>query len=59
MVRVVPGVPDGDITEETVVRPYDLIRPGPHLLSLPLHSPRPPFPAPPFLPRQKVPHHVF
>ena len=34
MVRVVLGVLDGNIPEEMAVRPYDVIRPGPHLLSL-------------------------
>ena len=33
MVRVVPGVLDGDIPEDTAVRPQDVIRPEPHLLS--------------------------
>ena len=41
MVRVVPGVPDSDILEQTSVRPQNVVSPGPHHLSLSLHVPRP------------------
>ena len=59
MVRVLPRVPDGDIPEETAVRPQDVIRPGPHLPSLSDHPPRPPVPTPSGLLWQEVPHQVF
>ena len=47
MVRVVPGVPDSDILEQTSVRPQNVVSPGPHHLSLLLRVPRPLVPTPP------------
>ena len=35
MVRVVPGVPDSDILEQSSVHPHNVVCPGPHHLSLP------------------------
>ena len=40
------GAPDGHISEETAIRPQDVIRLGPHLPPLPNHAPRRLIPAP-------------
>ena len=46
VVGVVPGVLDGHILEHTSVGPNDLVRPGPHLLSMMEHPPCPDVPSP-------------
>ena len=58
MVRVVPGVPDRDILEQTSVRPQNLASPGPHHLSLPPHVPRPSVPIPSSPLRHEMLRHV-
>ena len=56
MVRVVPRVPDGNISEDTAVRPQDVVRPGPHFPSVPKHPPYPLIPTPPALSWKEVFH---
>ena len=41
VVGVLPGVPDGNVPEHTVVCPDNIIRPGTHILSLVEHAPGP------------------
>ena len=38
MVGVVPRVSDGHILEQTIIRPTDVVRPGPHLLAAMEHA---------------------
>ena len=59
MVRVVPGVPDSNILEQTSVRPRNVVNPGPHHLSLSLHAPRPSVPTPPSPLRHEMLRHIF
>ena len=59
MVRVVPGVPDSDILEQTSVRPQNVVCPGPHHLSLPPHVPRPSVPIPSSPSRHEMLRHVL
>ena len=59
MVRVVPGVPDSDILEQTSFRPQNVVSPGPHYLSLSLHIPRPSVLTPPSPSRHEMLRHVF
>ena len=39
VVGVVPGIPDGHILEQTMVRPKEVVRTGPHLPSVTDHAP--------------------
>ena len=39
VVGVVSGVPDGHILEQMIVRPKDIVHPGPHLLASTEHDP--------------------
>ena len=59
MVRVVPGVLDSNILEQTSVRPQNVVSPGPHHLSLSLHVPRPSVPTPPSPSRNEMLRHIF
>ena len=49
-----PGVPDGHIPKGTKIRPYDVIRPGPHPPPRPDHAPHVPFLAPRAPEREEV-----
>ena len=46
MVCVVPGIPDGHTLEQIAVHNKDVVHPGPHLLSMREHAPRPAVPSP-------------
>ena len=59
MVRVVPGVPDSDILEQTSVRPQNVVSPGPHHLSLSLHVQRLSVPTPPSPSLHEMLRHIF
>ena len=59
MVRVVPGVPDSNILEQTSVRPQNVVCLGPHHLSLPPHVPRPSVPTTPSPSRHEMLRHIF
>ena len=59
MVRVVPGVPDRDILEQTSVRPQNVVSPGPHHLYLPPHVPRPSVPTPLSPSQHEMLRHIF
>ena len=59
LVRVVPRVPDGDVPKKMAVRSQKLICPGPHLLPLTTHNPRPLVPRPGFAAQEKVRGHIL
>ena len=59
MVRVMLGVPDRDIQEQTSIRPRDVVGPGPHHLAPSPHLPSPPVPTPSSPSRHKMLRHVF
>ena len=48
LVHAVTTVPDGDILDHTEVCPQDVFCPGPHLLVVAEHNPRPDIPHPSF-----------
>ena len=59
VVRVVPGILDRNILEQTSVRTQDVISPGPRHLSLSLHVPRPSVPTPSSPSRHEMLRHVL
>ena len=59
VVRILPGVPEGNILEQAVVYPKDEIRPGPHLLYVTEHAPHLDIPCPWRVEREEVCHHIL
>ena len=59
VVQVMPGFLEVHIPKDTTICPYDVTRPGPHLLPRPDHDPRPPVPAPRAPAREELFQHVI
>ena len=59
VVRVVPGIPDIDILEQTEVCTKYVIRPGSHLLAVTEHDPHPGIPIPAVVTRDEMFLYVF
>ena len=59
VVYIVPGVPDGDILEQTAVRPQNVVHPGPHLLATAKHAPCLAIPGPSAMARKEMLHRVL
>ena len=58
VILVVPGVPDRQVPEETVVCTQDVVRLGPHLSTQIDHDPHPPVPDPGASAHMEVLHHI-